>query len=238
MGETKRGCLLTCKCPWYILSTQSVADLSVSGSSDFFQTCEADCQTWKCAHQTAVLGAASDGRSRAELSSPQVLKPTLCAHPAFMCAVTPRRAGRRRSATSDLTFYLPLHSVLTLACDRDRFGVCFFLFFFFFFFFLNKEGSLAVLVGIKITASFWTLRRVCPSLRSVSLSSSLRCGLNVLTLPGVQSLLIVRSSFPVCQLLPVTQPSGASSSADVLHKEAHKRISHTQIGRASCRERV
>ena len=139
MGETKRGCLLTCKCPWYILSTQSVADLSVSGSSDFFQTCEADCQTWKCAHQTAVLGAASDGRSRAELSSPQVLKPTLCAHPAFMCAVTPRRAGRRRSATSDLTFYLPLHSVLTLACDRDRFGVCFFFFFLSFFFFLKKR---------------------------------------------------------------------------------------------------
>lgn len=152
MGKTKRCCLLTCKCPWYILSTQSVADLSVSGSSDFFQTCEADCQTWKCAHETAVLGVVSDGRSRAELSSPQVLKPTLCAHPGFLCAVTARRAGRRRSATSDLTFYLPLHSVLTLVCDKDRYGVFFFFF----------KGSLAVLVGIKITASFWTLRRVCP----------------------------------------------------------------------------
>lgn len=27
---------------------------------------------------------------------------------------------------------------------------------------------------------------------------------------------------PVCQLLPLTQPLGASSSADVLHKEAHR----------------
>lgn len=35
----RRGCCLTCKCPWYILSTESVADLSVSGSVDFFQTC-------------------------------------------------------------------------------------------------------------------------------------------------------------------------------------------------------
>lgn len=37
--------LLTCKCPWYILSTQSVADLSVGGSLDFFHTWEADCRT-------------------------------------------------------------------------------------------------------------------------------------------------------------------------------------------------
>lgn len=34
---------LTCKCPWYIMST--LADLSVSGSLHFFQTCEADTQT-------------------------------------------------------------------------------------------------------------------------------------------------------------------------------------------------
>lgn len=44
-GTSKIRWLLTCKCPWYILSTQSVADLSVSGSLDFFQTCEAESQT-------------------------------------------------------------------------------------------------------------------------------------------------------------------------------------------------
>lgn len=47
---------------------------------------------------------------------------------------------------------------------------------------------------------------------------------SVWTLLGLRSPLITDSSFLFCQQLPVTQPSGASSSADVLHKEAHKNI--------------
>lgn len=43
----------------------------------------------------------------AELSSPQVLKLTLCARPGFLCAVTPRRAGRKRRPTADRTFTFP-----------------------------------------------------------------------------------------------------------------------------------
>lgn len=100
-----RDCLLTCKCPWYILSTQSVADLSVSGCSDFFQTCEVDCQAVSVDMRRCgrVCGA--------ELSSPRVLKLTLCARPGFLCVGTPRRAGRTRP-TADCTF-----TVLSLCAD-------------------------------------------------------------------------------------------------------------------------
>lgn len=32
--------IFTCKCPWYILSAPSAADLSVRGSADLFHTCQ------------------------------------------------------------------------------------------------------------------------------------------------------------------------------------------------------
>lgn len=49
-------------------------------------------------------------------------------------------------------------------------------------------------------------------------------GFSVWTLLRLRSPLIADSSFLFCQQLPVTQPSCASSSADVLHKEAHRNI--------------
>lgn len=81
MDGACRGASVTCKCPWYILSAQSVADLSVCGCLDLFRTCGADCRTRSRGH----------GAELAELSSPRVLKPTLS--PGFLCAETARRAG-------------------------------------------------------------------------------------------------------------------------------------------------
>lgn len=72
---------LTCKCPWYILSAQSVADLSVCGCLDLFRTRGANCRTRSRGH----------GAEFAELSSPRVLKPTLS--PGFLCDETMMRAG-------------------------------------------------------------------------------------------------------------------------------------------------
>lgn len=81
MDGACRGAAVTCKCPWYILSAQSVADLSVCGCLDLFRTCGADRRTRSRGH----------GAELAELSSPRVLKPTLS--PGFLCAETARRAG-------------------------------------------------------------------------------------------------------------------------------------------------
>lgn len=81
MNDACRGALVTCKCPWYILSAQSVADLSVCGCLDLFRTRGAECRTRSRGH----------GAELAELSSPRVLKPTLS--PGFLCAETARRVG-------------------------------------------------------------------------------------------------------------------------------------------------
>lgn len=92
--ETCTSCLLTCKCPWYILSTQSVAALSVTGSS-FYTSSRlvwgAQCQTPSVdiRSRTRVFGLeVQKGADRAELSSPRVLKLTLCAHPGYLSALT------------------------------------------------------------------------------------------------------------------------------------------------------
>lgn len=76
---------LTCKCPWYILSAQSVADLTVCGGLDLFRTGGASCRTRT---RTRSRG---HGAEFAELSSPRVLKATLS--PGFLRAETAMRAG-------------------------------------------------------------------------------------------------------------------------------------------------
>lgn len=198
MNGACRGASVTCKCPWYILSTQSVADLSVCGCLDLFRTCGADCRTRSRGH----------GAELAELSSSRVLKPTLS--PGFLCAETARRAGPHfhPSATKRL------HGMRRSVVHHN-------------------------IAAFKVVIVFADVRDPpsLPPLLSLRLSFLLSAPLHLLlhlfflagvvsvwTLLGLQSLLITDSSFLFCQQLPVTQPSGASSSADVLHKEAHKNI--------------
>lgn len=101
--EPKEGCLLTCKCPWYILSIESVADLSVSGCLDFFQTCECqtgsvDMKSWSRVFGQEVRRSTQSGAvlsSGAEADTSRSSRISL--------RVTPRR---KRSATSDRTIVL------------------------------------------------------------------------------------------------------------------------------------
>lgn len=198
MDGTCRGASVTCKCPWYILSAQSVADLSVCGCLDLFRTYGADCRTRSRGH----------GAELAELSSPRVLKPTLS--PGFLCAETARRAGPHFHASATERLHGMRRSVVH---NIAAFKV------------------VIVFADVRDPPSF------PPSLRYflfVLVSSSplhlllhrffLAGVVSVWTLLGLRSPLITDSSFLFCQQLPVTQPSGASSSADVLHKEAHKTI--------------
>lgn len=108
--ERRRGCCLTCKCPWYILSTESVADLSVSGSLDFFQTCRGrESQTGRvgvgrsCGSRVVrwALEVRRSRQSGAVLSSGAEAD-TLRSSRISVRGVTPRRAERRTSATSDV----------------------------------------------------------------------------------------------------------------------------------------
>lgn len=197
MDGACRGASVTCKCPWYILSAQSVADLSVCGCLDLFRTYGADCRTRSRGH----------GAELAELSSPRVLKPTLS--PRFLCAETARRAGPHfhPSATKRLHgmrrsvvhHNIAVFKVVIVFADvRDPPSLRYFLFV------LVSSSPLHLLLLLHLfflagVVSVWTLL-------------------------GLRSPLITDSSFLFYQQLPVTQPSGASSSADVLHKEAPKNI--------------
>lgn len=150
--------------------------------------------------------------------SPQVLKLTLRSHPGFLCAVTPRRAGRRESATSDRTFsrFLPV-------CWRWILTSTVWL--------MLNDSAAVVVKGEK--SSSWTQRRfprISPSLRTsprlclpLSLSLS-RLWIKCFDAPPASFSSYSALLFPVCQLYsPLTKPS----SGDVLHKEAHKNISLT-----------
>lgn len=183
--EPKEGCLLTCKCPWYILSIESVADLSVSGCLDFFQTCECqtgsvDMKSWSRVFGQEVRRSTQSGAvlsSGAEADTSRSSRISL--------RVTPRR---KRSATSDRTIVFG--------------GV------------IKKEGKNK---SPRFKSSFWD---ALPFSRSLSssvglsprlslpslLSSSLGYGLNVFSLLGVQSLLIVRSSFLFANCSPWPSP--------------------------------
>lgn len=159
---------------------------------------------WKAAAEFLVVvvvfrGGGGGGRrsggahGSGAVLSPQVLKLTLCAHSEIsLCAETPRRAGRRRSATSDRTCTSP-HSVLTLDYDKYRLG------------FIKRQPCSPCRKRKKNhrDLSLHPERIVVPLLLSGSLtspqspallSSSLGCGVGVLTLLGVHSLLIVPSS--------------------------------------------
>lgn len=113
MDNKKRFCL-TCKCPWYILSTQSVADLSVTGSLDFFQTCEAESQTGSIDIKSWGRVFGQEVRRSAQSGAVLLLK---CWSwyfgliQDFSAQVTPRRAGR--------TFTFP-HRMLTLDWDTNH----------------------------------------------------------------------------------------------------------------------
>lgn len=91
----------------------------------------------------------------------------------------------------------------------------------------------------RIKSSFWGHCRVSPlcdfhlhpSL-SLSSSSSLGCGFKYSDAPRGLVSSYSALLFPVCQLLPLTQPSGASFSADVLRKKAHGNVStHTPVSK-------
>ncbi|KAM3619529.1 uncharacterized protein V6R79_009717 [Siganus canaliculatus] len=71
--------------------------------------------------QTSVVPVACTGRKKRVLdteltviNSHPLRTNALDVNSGFLCAVTPRRAVRKRSATSDRTFYLLPHCVLTL----------------------------------------------------------------------------------------------------------------------------
>lgn len=188
--ETCASCLLTCKCPWYILSTQSV---SVTGSSFYASSrlvWDAQCQTPSVdiRSRRRVFGLeVQKGADRAELSSARVLKLTLCAHPGYLSALT--HGERRRTALSFLSWFFNTlqipEIVLTWKTQTNK----------------NKILS-------RFKSSSWA-------------RFPFGLALNVLTL-----LLRSLSSYsallsPVSQLLPLTQPSGASPSDDVLGEETH-----------------
>ncbi len=156
---------------------------------------------WKAAAELVLFcfwvfwtGGPDGGAHRAELSS---LLRCWSWHFALiqdfsLCAVTPRRAGRRRSATSDRTCTSP-HSVLTLDYDKYRFG------------FIKRQPCSPCrgeknrrdlsLHPERIVLSLLLSGFLTSPLSPALLSSSLACGIDVLTLLGVLSLLIVRSSF-------------------------------------------
>lgn len=97
------------------------------------------------------------------------------------------------------------------------------------------RGSLVVRVGMKsprIQSSSSRRRRaaVCLHRHHRVYLRDFRRGLSSLSSASHECLAAPRASvssysallFPVCQLLPVTQPPGASSSADVLNNEAQR----------------
>lgn len=173
-----RGSLLTCKCPWYILSTQSVADLSVSGSLDFFHTCEADCRT-ECWHESLRRSLWTGGPGKhAERSCP--LLRCWIWHFLLVQDFSARSQRRRKKrATSDRTFTFS-SGVLTPVYDTHR-----------------VVYSAAAAGFNRINSSFYKqslsslqLSLSPPSLLSASVGRSLR----VVTFLGVQSPLVVHSS--------------------------------------------
>lgn len=206
-----RDCLLTCKCPWYILSTQSVADLSVSGCSDFFQTCEVDCQA-----VSVDMSRCGKSLGSGAVLSPRVLKRTLCSSRISVRGDT--EARRAHETDGGLHFYLPL-----TVCWR------------------RIVVAHAEIKSPRIKSSFWRHCRV--SSLSLTLSpapesppplslSSAGCGFKYSDAPQGLDSSYSALLFPVCQLLPLTQPSGASFSADVLCKEAHGDVStHTSVSK-------
>lgn len=190
------GASVTCKCPWYILSAQPVADLSVCGCLDLFRTCGADCRTRSRGH----------GAELAELSSlPGAEADTFCGIPlrgdsearrSALSPFPPRSAYMECAVRWLIITSLRLKSSLSFADVRDPPSLRYFLFV------LVSSSPLHLLLHLFFLAGV----------------------VSVWTLLGLRSPLITDSSFLFCQQLPVTQPSGASSSADVLHKEAHKNI--------------